>query len=829
MYLLSSEHKDQIHGGTRRKATWRVEKLAAAFALLTALAVELEDSVTLERTVIASNQAGKTYKPYFYDDFTNGGASRVVADPHNSTGWTCVIRRVHNSGYCGFGIQFDPVRTGRGINLGGLEAVEIHISYAGPSESLRIALKNYDPGYRAFGSADFVKPMQGSIEITQGAQVARMKLRDFTAAQWWTERVSQPAKLTSLDFGNIIAIDMVTGSQAREGIHKLAIDRIVVDRRTISHEAWYGAIILSWILLIGGLLIHSRIQAGRWQRELTGSLRKTVNTIPHMVWSWDGSGPLEYNRRWQEFTGLPLRADGGRDPDELIHQDDEPTVVSECTRLLAIGEPFDFEYRLMHRSGQYRWVHARAVPERDDTGAILGWYGTCTDVHERVTAQRALVDSVTRLKWSNDHDPLTMLANRSAFQRRLQSACLKVPDGKQIGLLLIDLDHFKHVNDSLGHAAGDELLRAVAGRLKSSVRKCDLVARLGGDEFAVMVGAIRSAEELTTIGEDIVAGLREPVRIDRRTATVGASIGGALYPRDSVSMEDLFKSADAALYQLKHKGRGGVVLYHNRMLERAERAVAQLSAARTAIGQQLIVPLYQPKVELSSGAHVGFEALLRWNHPRHGLQSPDTLEEAFGDYELAAEMGEMVQRRVASDVRRWLDKGLDVGRISINASPSEFLRDDYAERFLEVLAANNVPPQRIEVEITEQALFDPSMEYVARALRVLKDAQVSVSLDDFGTGYSSLSHLRDFAVDFVKIDKSFTHQMCELPEIAAIVAAVINLSRSLAIDVIAEGVETRDQADLLRAMGCRFGQGHLFGKAATAEIVEASVNIRRAA
>jgi EAL domain-containing protein (putative c-di-GMP-specific phosphodiesterase class I) len=319
------------------------------------------------------------------------------------------------------------------------------------------------------------------------------------------------------------------------------------------------------------------------------------------------------------------------------------------------------------------------------------------------------------------------------------------------------------------------------------------------------------------------------MRAGSRAVRAGASIGGALFPENASTADDLFKSADTALYALKHDGRGGTRLFDSYMLHEAERSASQLRVARGAVTDRTVVPVYQPKFDIGDGTLVGFEALLRWRDPRRGLQLPATLEEAFADYELAAKIGELMQRKVAADVRGWIESGFDFGRVAINAAPAEFLRDDYAEHFLSVLAENDLSPSRFEVEVTEHAFVGRANEYVARALSVLKTADVAVSLDDFGTGSSSLSHLRDFRVDIVKIDRSFIQQMTEDDEIAAIVTAVVRLARSLSIDVIAEGVETLAQVDLLRAMGCHMAQGHFFSAALEADAVTSLVRGDRAA
>jgi EAL domain-containing protein (putative c-di-GMP-specific phosphodiesterase class I) len=255
------------------------------------------------------------------------------------------------------------------------------------------------------------------------------------------------------------------------------------------------------------------------------------------------------------------------------------------------------------------------------------------------------------------------------------------------------------------------------------------------------------------------------------------------------------------------------------MREEAQKVASQLSLARVAISDESVIPHYQQKIELKSGRIRGFEALLRWNHPTRGIQLPDTVAEAFKDYELASKIGELMQMKVFSDIRSWQRAGVDFGRISINAAPAEFLRDDYAERLLERLAQYRVAGEMVEIEVTEHVFLDRGSEYVSRALKLLNESGVRISLDDFGTGYSSLSHLRDFPVDVVKVDRSFISRMVDEPEIQAIVAAVVNLAASLSIDVVAEGIETDEQRSMLLGQGCALGQGYLFGRAVIADEV----------
>jgi EAL domain-containing protein (putative c-di-GMP-specific phosphodiesterase class I) len=296
-------------------------------------------------------------------------------------------------------------------------------------------------------------------------------------------------------------------------------------------------------------------------------------------------------------------------------------------------------------------------------------------------------------------------------------------------------------------------------------------------------------------------------------------MGGALFPDDAANANELFKNADTALYALKHSGRGGTRMFHSVMREEAQKVASQLSLARNAINEQSVIPHYQKKVALTNGDVVGFEALLRWYHPTLGMQPPESVAEAFKDYELASKIGQLMRCKVFHDMAGWERDGIQFGRISINAAPAEFLRDDYAEKLLADLRRWGLPGHLLEVEVTEHVFIERGAELVSRALDVLNKAGVRIALDDFGTGYSSLSHLRDFPVDVVKIDKSFVARMSSETEIDAIVSAVIGLADSLSIEVVAEGIETSQQLADLRRKNCAVGQGYYFGRAVAADEV----------
>ncbi|HZF44526.1 MAG TPA: EAL domain-containing protein [Sphingomonadaceae bacterium] len=496
----------------------------------------------------------------------------------------------------------------------------------------------------------------------------------------------------------------------------------------------------------------------------------------------------------------------GRDWIGLWPEVSRKTVAAAVDEARA-GRPARFTDYCPTAKGTPRWWDVVVTPMKNGAGEVTQILSISRDI----TSTREAAD---QLRWTSEHDPLTDLPNRRSFQTHLQAATIRAMEsGGLVGLLLIDLDHFKQVNDSLGHTAGDHLLKTFGDRLRSSVRSTDLVARLGGDEFAVILEGVRAPNDLLRLGESILSRLSSPILFDGRVISAGASIGGALFPSDATNANDLFECADSALYALKGSGRGGTRMFHNYMREEAQKIASQLNLARVAISEQSVVPHYQQKVELKTGKIRGFEALLRWKHPTRGIQLPETVAEAFKNFELASKIGELMQKKVFRDMRDWERAGIDFGCVSINASPAEFLRDDYAEKLLERAVEFQIANKLIEVEVTEHVFLARGAEYVSRALTKLSQAGVRLSLDDFGTGYSSLSHLRDLPVNVVKIDRSFIAKMLEEPEIASIVSAVINLAESLGLDVVAEGVETPEQEAALREKGCGFGQGFLYGRA----------------
>lgn len=422
-----------------------------------------------------------------------------------------------------------------------------------------------------------------------------------------------------------------------------------------------------------------------------------------------------------------------------------------------------------------------------------------------------------RLLIASQYDELTGLPNRRLFKKRLKQEMKRaLSSNKSLGLILLDLDHFKLVNDTLGHAAGDHLLRVLSRRLTAYLNPNSFVSRLGGDEFAIVIGDVENEQDIYKIANTFLLQLESPITHSGKALHCGMSIGCALYPQDARDASELMKCADTALYELKDGGRGGVYMFNPQMMDKAKERAAQLNHARQIVRDNQIRPSYQPKVSLATGAIVGFEALLRWYCPHHGMKMPDTVVEAFNDYELATKISETMQMKVFADIATWIASGVEVLPVSLNAAPIEFLRDNYAETFLRRLQMFRIPHHLIELEVTEHAFNKHGSKYVLRALQMLKEMGIRIALDDFGTGHSSFTHLMDYPLDCIKLDRDFIRRMNNEPAILGIVESMGILGQKLSIDIIAEGIETELQRQTLRDSGYHLGQGFLFSQAVEA-------------
>ena len=457
--------------------------------------------------------------------------------------------------------------------------------------------------------------------------------------------------------------------------------------------------------------------------------------------------------------------------------------------------------------GEAKWWDVVVSPVFGGDGTPTKLVAISRDITERKEAAE-------RLAWSAAHDALTGLPNRAYFQEALADAIDEgAPASGHLGLMLLDLDDFKQVNDTLGHDAGDAVLTTFATRLREVIGGAATLARLGGDEFAVLFENVADAAELKAHAERLLLHTKQPFVHANRILDCNVTIGVALFPDHGVNSAELLKSADVALYAAKSSQRGGAVIFDPSLRAQVQQRLAMISLARTALREKRIVPFYQPQICLGKGSIRGFEALLRWRHPTHGIQLPGTISAAFEDLDVATAISDTVIDQVIRDMRDWLDQGVAFGHVAVNAAAAEFRRDNFGETLLERLHRSGVPPECFHLEVTETVFLGRGSECVDRALKLLDASGVRIALDDFGTGYASLRHLKQFPVHVIKIDQSFVRGMDTDPDDAAIIEAVLNLGRSLKIEVVAEGIETVAQLERLNKLGCHVGQGFLFAEA----------------
>jgi len=416
------------------------------------------------------------------------------------------------------------------------------------------------------------------------------------------------------------------------------------------------------------------------------------------------------------------------------------------------------------------------------------------------------------------HDSLTGLPNRAFFQRRLEE--LTGGDGPMSGfaLVLLDVDEFKLTNDTLGHDAGVALLLAFSDRLRAAIRSEDIVARLGGDEFALLLMGMSGQNDIEVFSIKLLERLREPCehhgKIIHSNASIGASSSG-----EFDSIQDMLKHADLALYEAKASGGGAYRQYNPTMWSTMLIRREMLAVAKEALDGDFIRPFYQPKVDLFTGAILGFEALLRCCLPGQTAKGPECLAAAFEDCNLAVMLSDRMIDGVIADISAWRAAGLPFGHVAINAALAELRRGDFANRLIAKLYRADIPPECVQVEVTESVLLGRGIDHIERTFRELADRGIKLALDDFGTGFASLTHLKQFPIEILKIDRSFIRDLQIDAGDGAIVDALIGLGKALKIEVVAEGVETSAQRDFLRALGCAVGQGFLFGAAAPATAV----------
>jgi diguanylate cyclase (GGDEF)-like protein len=534
----------------------------------------------------------------------------------------------------------------------------------------------------------------------------------------------------------------------------------------------------------------------------------TLNAIGDAVICIDGSGAINFlNHAAEMMTGLALGPGDYLMGDVLdlttpsgtpinLRQHFGSTALEQDKKITASAV-------LASPEGRKLSVEYTVASVLDRGGVAMGSVYVLRDVSET----RALADKLAHMA---QHDALTGLPNRMLLADRIRSAiAIATRHLSRPGVLFLDLDAFKHVNDSLGHDVGDKLLQSVADRLSGCVRSSDTVSRLGGDEFVVLLAEIAQPEDAAVAVARMLEAVSAPHHIDDHELHITISIGVSLYPMDGADPETLIKNADAAMYQAKSSGRKSYRFFEPAMNLRAVERQRTEEGLRRALDRNEFVLHYQPKLDIATGRIHSAEALIRWAHPLHGSTPPNDFISVAEDSGLIVPIGRWVLREACSQAKAWSAAGLPLQTIAVNVSATEFQSEHFLSNVFTTLKETGIAPEMLELELTESVLMNRSGN-AAATLKALRAGGVRLAIDDFGTGYSSLSYLTRFPVDTLKIDQSFIRQITEMPSETAIVKAVLSMARSLNLRVVAEGVETKSELDFLQDHKCDEAQGYYF-------------------
>lgn len=501
---------------------------------------------------------------------------------------------------------------------------------------------------------------------------------------------------------------------------------------------------------------------------------------------------------------------------QVCYQTDSPCCPEDHPCPLVEIRQTGKQVKMMYREGrgvsEKRIFEIKVSPLLNDDGTILGIIETSRDVTDILRSKKQLNDKEKRLSYLSTHDPLTKLPNRGLLLDRLKHAMSKAfRSGSQTALLLLDLDRFKNINDSLGHEIGDQVLREVAKRLKHSIRDTDTLARLGGDEFHIILEEIEDVADIGVIALNILNNLSPAIKVTNHEFFITASIGISLVPTDTKDAKRLLTCAEVAMYRTKEQGGNNYQFYTPDMNARTHELLLLESCLRKAIEQDQLVLYYQPQLDLASGDLIGSEALLRWQHPEMGMISPGDFIPLAEKTGLIVIIGEWVLRSACAQNKAWQQAGWPPIRVAVNISARQFREPGFFEMVERVLDETGLDPEWVELEITESLIMENVGDAIM-TLNKLKERGVHLAIDDFGTGYSSLSYLKRFPLTHLKIDQSFVRDVTTDENDAAITISIIVLARSMGLKVIAEGVETKEQLCFLRQNDCQQGQGYLFSR-----------------
>jgi len=531
------------------------------------------------------------------------------------------------------------------------------------------------------------------------------------------------------------------------------------------------------------------------------------------LWDWDlETGEVYYSERWLDILGMVCKP--GMIPTkncwiDKIHMDDHQFVIEELdAHLNGETEHFQNEHRVLHSDGEYRWVLIRGLAVRDENGKACRIAGSLTDVTDRK-------DTEAKLEYDAVHDELTGLPNRAKFMRRITDGLEKTKTNGDysFAVLFIDLDRFKTVNDNLGHQAGDELLMKFTEKLRSIVRSNDMIARLGGDEFVIFHEHVNREETAHQIAQRLLEELKKPIKIQGQLIYWSASIGIAVSSSTYHNADELLCDSDIAMYRAKLNGKARYEVFDPEMRSGAASLMQIETDLRRAFERKEFILHYQPIISLDNESIIGFEALVRWNHPLRGMIPPNEFIPVAEDTGLVLPIGKWILKEACHQMRVWQERFplSNSLTIAVNLSAVQLEQADLSKQIADILEESRLNPECLRLEITESVIMK-NAEQAAITVKNLRKMGVRVSIDDFGTGYSSLSYLHRFPVDTLKVDRSFINRIGQTGENCAIIQTIINLARSLNMEVVAEGVETVEQLEFLRGMDCAYGQGFYYSR-----------------
>jgi diguanylate cyclase (GGDEF)-like protein/PAS domain S-box-containing protein len=558
--------------------------------------------------------------------------------------------------------------------------------------------------------------------------------------------------------------------------------------------------------------LRHAIERHRMQEALFGEKERaqvSLNSIGDAVICTDISGNITFlNLVAEKMTGWTWQDAAGRPIAEVFNILDatsRETIVDPLKRAVGLDTTLLLlpNRTLIRRDGFEISIEDSVAPIHDHGGQATG----AVIVFRDVSAARAMA---LDLAHSAHHDFLTGLPNRVLLNDRVsQAIAVAARHAKQVAVLFLDLDGFKHINDSLGHSIGDKLLQSIAKRLADCVRGSDTVSRQGGDEFVVLLSEVAQEEDAAITARRMLEAVAEPHNVDQHDLHVTTSIGLSVFPDDGPDAETLIKNADTAMYQAKENGRQNYQFFKPAMNVRAVERQSIEEGLRRALERHEFSLQYQPKIKLSTGEISGAEALIRWTHPTRGPVPPGQFIPVAEDCGLILRIDNWVIREACKQAREWLDAGLPLGTMAVNVSAMEFRDDNFLESLFAILKETRLDSRLLELELTESVLMKRAKS-TESTLKTLRTRGVQLAVDDFGTGYSSLSYLRKFPIDALKIDQSFVRQITTVPDETAVVTAIISMGRSLNLRVVAEGVETQAELEFLQTHQCEEAQGYYF-------------------